>query len=117
MKQPAGLIFIKVILFLLLSPLLYFWYLLLWPLGYFLARFHTTDEFSEQLEKNTTEWVNIMVVMLLWIFCSIIIALLFLIYTLVQYLRVYQDLNNALRILFGLAWIISFFQKVLKIKA
>ncbi|WP_338964002.1 MULTISPECIES: hypothetical protein [unclassified Spiroplasma] len=58
-----------------------------------------------------------MVVMLLWIFCSIIIALLFLIYTLVQYLRVYQDLNNALRSLFGLVWIISFFQKVLKIKA
>ncbi|WHQ37426.1 hypothetical protein [Spiroplasma sp. SV19] len=117
MKQPPGLIFAKVILFLLLSPLLYIWYFLVWPLGYFLARFRTTDELSNQLENNSTEWVNIMVVMLLWIFCSFIIALLFLVYTLVQYLRVHQNLNNALRSLFGLAWIIFFFQKVLKIKA
>ncbi|MFW4371031.1 MAG: hypothetical protein EHV01_003700 [Spiroplasma sp. hy2] len=48
---------------------------------------------------------------------KIIRLLAFLFYSLSQYLRVYQTLPNALRGLFGLAWIILFFQKVLKIKS
>ncbi|ELL44972.1 hypothetical protein [Spiroplasma melliferum] len=117
MKQSTGLIFIKVILFLLLSPILYFWYLLLWPLAYFFTRFRSSTEFTAQLQNNDNEWLNIIVIILLWIFCSFIIAFLFLFYSLAQYLRVYQTLPNALRGLFGLAWIILFFQKVLKIKS
>lgn len=113
-KQSTGLIFIKVILFLLLSPILYFWYLLSWPLAYFFTRFRSSSEFTAQLHNNN-EWLNIIVIILLWIFCSFIIAFLF--YSLAQYLRVYQTLPNALRGLFGLAWIILFFQKVLKIKS
>ncbi|QCO24201.1 hypothetical protein SRED_002689 [Spiroplasma melliferum] len=116
-KQSTGLIFIKVILFLLLSPILYFWYLLLWPLAYFFTRFRSSTEFTAQLQNNDNEWLNIIVIILLWIFCSFIIAFLFLFYSLAQYLRVYQTLPNALRGLFGLAWIILFFQKVLKIKS
>ncbi|APE75378.1 hypothetical protein SCITRI_001503 [Spiroplasma citri] len=116
-KQSTDLIFIKVILFLLLSPILYFWYLLLWPLAYFFTRFRSSTEFTTQLQNNDNEWLNIIVIILLWIFCSFIIAFLFLFYSLAQYLRVYQTLPNALRGLFGLAWIILFFQKVLKIKS
>nr|CAK99268.1 hypothetical transmembrane protein [Spiroplasma citri] len=116
-KQSTGLIFIKVILFLLLSPILYFWYLLLWPLAYFFTRFRSSTEFTTQLQNNDNEWLNIIVIILLWIFCSFIIAFLFLFYSLAQYLGVYQTLPNALRGLFGLAWIILFFQKVLKIKS
>ncbi|MFU0252360.1 hypothetical protein [Spiroplasma sp. Moj] len=116
MKQSTGLIFIKVILFLLLSPILYFWYLLSWPLAYFFTRFCSSSEFTAQLQNNNNnEWLNIIVIILLWIFCLFIIAFLF--YSLSQYLRIYQTLPNALRGLFGLAWIILFFQKVLKIKS
>lgn len=112
-EDESNLSFVKIILSILLSPLLYFWYVISWPLGYFLARYRTTTEMTDRLEREGSEWFLMIIILFLWIFCSLVISFLFLIYSLIQYLTVRQDLTNGLKGLFGLAWIITFFSKLL----
>ncbi|AGM26353.1 hypothetical protein SSYRP_v1c07630 [Spiroplasma syrphidicola EA-1] len=116
MANQKEVTFFKIILFILFLPLLYLWYFLAWPAGYFYAKYRSTKQLTDKLEQGGKEWFIIVLLIILWILFSWLIAIFFLCYTLVGYLKARQSLDNMIKGLFGLAWIINFFEKIISDK-
>ncbi|AHF58087.1 hypothetical protein [Spiroplasma eriocheiris] len=106
----------KTVIFILLIPLSYLWFIITWPLGYLLARFRSPEELNNELKRNYWEWAVIILIILLWIFASLFIALFFLIYSGVKFFINGQNAVISLASFFGLVWVIEFFQKMLRVK-
>ncbi|AGM25314.1 hypothetical protein [Spiroplasma chrysopicola] len=116
MPNQKEVTFFKIILFILFLPLLYVWYFLSWPAGYFYAKYRSAKQLTDKLEQGPYEWFIIILLLILWILLSWLITIFFICYTFVGYLKAHQSLDNMVKGLFGLAWIINFFEKIISVK-